>query len=132
MKSDSELKDMVFGLLKGSDLATAVTGQLLKTRRPKNSTKEDIIIAVLANEGYELQEAVVNVNIYVEDNIIDGQPEEDTIRCRELSGIAKTVLREIHLNGAWLKPSPPRVFEAQDIPWHIVNNKITIKINNEL
>ena len=131
MKSDIDIKDEIYNLLKGSELAQAVTGEVYKTRRPKNSTKEDIIIAVVANEGIQKQEAVVNVNVYVEDNVIDGQPEEDTIRCRELADIAKSVLQEVHINGAWVKPSPPRVFEAQDIPWHIINNKLSYKFLNE-
>lgn len=131
MKSDIDIKDEIYNLLKGTELAQAITGEVYKTRRPKNSTKEDIIIAVVANEGSQRQEAVVNVNVYVEDNIIDGQPEEDTIRCRELADIAKSVLQEVHINGVWLKPSPPRVFEAQDIPWHIINNKLSYKSLNE-
>ena len=131
MKSDIDIKDEIYNLLKGSELAQAVTGEVYKTRRPKNSTKEDIIIAVVANEGSQKQEAVVNVNVYVEDNVIDGQPEEDTIRCRELADIAKSVLQEVHINGAWVRPSPPRVFEAQDIPWHIINNKLSYKFLNE-
>lgn len=131
MKSDIDIKDEIYNLLKGTELAQAITGEVYKTRRPKNSTKEDIIIAVVANEGSQRQEAVVNVNVYVEDNIIDGQPEEDTIRCRELADIAKSVLQDVHINGVWLKASPQRVFEAQDIPWHIINTKFNYRIINE-
>lgn len=130
MKSDIDIKDEIFQMLKGTELESEVSGELCKTRRPKNSKLEDIVIAVVANEGVERQEAVVNVNVYVEDNIIDGQPEEDTIRCREISNICKSVIKECHINGAWIRPSPPRVFEAQDIPWHIVNNKIKYQFQN--
>lgn len=131
MKSDIDIKDEIFGILKGSTLAQAVTGKLSKRKRPKNSDKEDIVISVLANEGDQKQEAVVNVNIYVQDNIIDGQPEEDTIRLRELCDIAKETLKEMHINGVWLKPAPPRVYEAEGIDWHIINNRISYKLINE-
>lgn len=131
MKSDIDIKDEIYNLLKGSELAQAVSGEVYKTRRPKNSTKEDIIIAVVANEGSQKQEAVVNINVYVEDNVIDGQPEEDTIRLRELARKAEATLKDIHINGVWLKASPQRVFEAQDIPWHIINTKYNYRIINE-
>jgi hypothetical protein len=131
MKSDIDIKDIIYDYLKGSALAEAVTGQLLKTRRPKNSDKEDIVISVLANEGSQRQEAVVNVNVYVEDVIIDGQPEEDTIRLRTLCGIAMQSITETHFRTAWLKPAPPRVYEADGIDWHIINNRINFKIINE-
>ncbi len=131
MKSDIDIKDELYLALKGSPLANAVSGQLLKTRRPKNSTKEDIIISVLANEGNQKQEAVVNVNIYVEDNIIDGQAEEDTIRLRELCNVAEETLKTIRIRPVLLRVNPPRVFEAEGTNWHIINNRISYKIINE-
>lgn len=132
MRTDAEIKDDIFRHIKGTNLEVAVTGQLLKTRRPKNSDKEDIVISVLANEGTQKQEAVVNVNIYVEDNVIDGQPEEDSIRCREIGNIAKDVLEVFRVNGARVTLSrPPRVFEIDDIPWHIVNCRLNYQLINE-
>lgn len=132
MRTDAEIKDDIFRHIKGTSLEVAVTGQLLKTRRPKNSDKEDIVISVLANEGTQKQEAVVNVNIYVEDNVIDGQPEEDSIRCREIGNIAKDVLEVFRVNGARVTLGrPPRVFEIDDIPWHIVNCRLNYQIINE-
>ena len=132
MRSDVEIKDDIYRYIKGTRLETVVTGQLLKTKRPKNSIKEDIVISVLANEGNQYQEAVVNVNIYVEDNIIDGQPEEDTIRCRELGNVAKSVLETFRVDGARVTLSrPPRVLDAEDIPWHIVNCRLNYQLINE-
>ena len=131
MKSDIDIKDDIYKALKGSVLVKAVTGQMLKTQRPKNSTKEDIIISVLANEGTQKQEAIVNVNVYVEDNIIDGQPEENTIRLRELCNAAKETMMGMRVRGLLLKAAPPRVFKAEGIDWHIINNRITYKIINE-
>lgn len=132
MRTDTEIKDGIYGYIKGTSLEAAVTGQLLKTRRPKNSDKEDIVISVLANEGNQEQEAVVNVNIYVEDNIVDGQPEEDTIRCLELGGIAKEILEVFRVDGARVALSrPPRTFEAEGIAWHIINCRLNYHLINE-
>lgn len=93
MKSDIEIKDDVFKIIKGSILEQSVTGKLSKTRRPNNSNKEDIVISVLSSDASEVQEAYVNVNIYVADNIRDNQAEENSIRCRELCNIAKVLLK---------------------------------------
>ena len=51
MKSDIEIKDDVFKIIKGSILEQSVTGKLSKTRRPNNSSKEDIIISILSSDA---------------------------------------------------------------------------------
>ena len=45
MKSDIEIKDDIYKFIKGSALEKAVTGKLRKTRRPKDSNLEDIVIS---------------------------------------------------------------------------------------
>ncbi len=132
MRTDTEIKDDIFRYIRGTVLPIAVTGQLLKTRRPKNSDKEDIVISVLANEGNQKQEAVVNVNIYIEDNVVDEQPEEDSIRCREIGNIAKEALEVFSVDGARVTlDRPPRVFEVEEIPWHVVNCRLNYQLINE-
>ena len=80
MKSDIEIKDDIYQIIKGSTLEKAVTGKLKKTRRPANSNKEDIVISILENGSGQVQEAFVNVNIYVSDDVRDGQAEENSSR----------------------------------------------------
>lgn len=76
MKSDIDIKDDIYKHIKGSALEKAVTGKLCKaSKRPANSNKEDIIISILDNGSGQMQEAFVNVNIYVKDNIRDGEAE---------------------------------------------------------
>ena len=84
MKSDIEIKDDIYQIIKGSALEKAVTGKLKKTRRPANSNKEDIVISILENGSGQVQEAFVNVNIYVSDDVRDGQAEENSSRLRQL------------------------------------------------
>ena len=92
MKSDIEIKDDIYEFIKGSALEKAISGKLKKTRRPANSNLEDIVISILDNEAGQMQEAFVNVNIYVPDNMRDGQAEEKSIRLRELCRIAYNLL----------------------------------------
>ena len=92
MKSDIEIKDDIYQIIKGSTLEKAVTGKLKKTRRPANSNKEDIVISILENGSGQVQEAFVNVNIYVSDDVRDGQAEENSSRLRQLCKLATELL----------------------------------------
>lgn len=92
MKSDIEIKDAIYAVIKGSSLEKAVTGKLKKTKRPTSSDKEDIVISILDNGSGQMQKAFVNVNIYVPDYIRDGQAEENTIRLRELCKMSYELL----------------------------------------
>ena len=58
MKSDILIKDDVYAHIKNSPLASAVTGKICKQGvRPKDSDKEDVVIAVIANLNGQIQEA---------------------------------------------------------------------------
>lgn len=131
MKTEYAIKTDIYNYLKKSELVVEVTGVLKKTSRPKNSNKEDIIISVLSNVNGQNQEAVVNVNIYVEDNIIDGQAEEDSARIGKLSELASSILESFSVGGAVVYLEQQKVYEAEGIEWHVINNRLNYKINNE-
>lgn len=132
MKSDEEIKTDVYRHIMGSQLQQAVTGTVKKTRRPHNSTKEDIVISVLANEVAQIQVATVNVNIFVSDIIIENQPEEDTIRCRDLCLLASNLFEVFHGDGFRATLLSQRVFEnTGEHPEHVINHKIEYKYLNE-
>ena len=57
MKTEYAIKTDIYNYLMKSELVNEVTGLLKKTSRPKNSTKEDIIISVLSNVNGQNQEA---------------------------------------------------------------------------
>lgn len=131
MKTEYAIKTDIYNYLMKSELVNEVTGLLKKTSRPKNSNKEDIIISVLSNVNGQNQEAVVNVNIYVEDNIIDGQAEEDSARIGKLSELASSILESFTVGGAVVYLEQQKVYEAEGIDWHVINNRLNYKINNE-
>lgn len=131
MKTDIDIKDDVYEIIKGSALAKAVTGKLSKTKRPNKSNKEDIVISVLANQNAEIQEAFVNVNIYVADTILDGQAEENTIRLRELCKIASELFKVQRGDSYRLTLDAQRVMEVNGKEEHFINNKLLYKQVNE-
>ncbi len=132
MKSDIDIKDDIYKHIKGSALEKAVTGKLCKaSKRPFNSNKEDIIISILDNGSGQMQEAFVNVNIYVKDNIRDGEAEMNDMRCRELCKIAIQVLETGHGESYRFTLKKQRVLEVNGKNEHLINNKLFYKVNNE-
>jgi hypothetical protein len=62
MRSDIEIQKFVRSKLIYTELAQTVTGKVCDRERPANSSKEDIVISVLANENAgQIQTAFVNV-----------------------------------------------------------------------
>lgn len=131
MRSDEDIKTDIYKYIKGSALDEAVTGKVCKRKRPKNSDKEDIIISILANENGQVQIAYVNVNIYVRNETIGNQSEENTIRLTELSNIANEKYWEYNGQDYSLRLLSQRVMEAQGADEHVINNKIEYKTINE-
>ena len=130
MKTDAAIKTDIYKVIKGSPLHNAVTGKLKKTKRPHNSTKEDIVISVLANVNGQIQTATVNVNIYVADNIVDNQPEEDTVRTAQLGQLAADLFDVFAGDGYRATLISHTVFEVESNE-HVINNKIEYKFLNE-
>lgn len=124
MKSDIEIKDDIYQIIKGSTLEKAVTGKLKKTRRPANSNKEDIVISILENGSGQVQEAFVNVNIYVSDDVRDGQAEENSSRLRQLCKLATELLEVQRGEDYRFTLDKQRVMEVNGKNEHFINNKL--------
>lgn len=133
MKSDILIKDDIYAHIKNSPLASDVTGKICKQGvRPKGSDKEDVVIAVVANLNGQIQESVVNVNIYVADDIkSDGQNQEATIRLRELCRIASETLEVGRGEDFRFTLESQRVIEVQGTKEHVINNRLNYKQVNE-
>lgn len=140
MKSDVEIKKFVRRKIKGSSLDNTATGKLSDRGRPNGSEKEDIVISVLSNEGAgQIQQAFVNVNIYVKDqwNAEVKSWEENTKRIEKLCELSK-YLFSIHEGDFHTVPSkcsqkvyPINAAFEDGHTEHFINNKLYIEINNE-
>ena len=142
MKSDIEIQKFVRGKLINMELAKAVTGKVCDRERPANSSKEDIVISVLANDGAgQIQTAFVNVNVYVSDiyNKSSRDWERDTIRCDHLCDLAKS-LYSMH-EGDFIviadRSTPPRVMPTRvkfenGHTEHLITCRLFVKISNEV
>ena len=131
IKSDIEIKDDIYRFIKGSKLEKVVNGKLSKTKRPSESDKEDIVISVLENGTGQMQEAFVNVNIYVSDNNRNNQSEEASIRLRELCRLSYELLEVGRGEGYRFTLDKQRVLEVNGKNEHLINNKLLYQCNNE-
>ena len=90
-KTGYQVAGDVYQFVRGSALANAVNGGVYHAgTRPRDSRKEDIVIGFVAGAPADLQELVVNVNVFVPD--VDpwnnGVLTPDVARLTELEGIA--------------------------------------------
>lgn len=130
--TDIDIKDELYAWIKASALASAISGSVYKDLRPLNSEKEDITIAVLARDaGSQIQEATVNVNIYVPDIRRGKEAIEDTKRLRALCTEAATLFEYYHTGNRIVSLASQEVFKANGIDWHVINNRLSVKYNNE-
>lgn len=130
MKSDIAIKKDVYMYIKGTALASMVTGKLSRRKRPVNSDKEDILISVLAQEGTDEQIAEVLVNVYVADVNIHGQYEENDSRLEKLAEQASEDLDSFHGERYYCKLRSQRILAAANGQEHVISHRIRYRIVN--
>lgn len=140
MKSDIEIAKFVYHAIKSSVLFSSVNGKLSDRCRPNNSEKEDIVISVLANEGCgQIQNAFVNVNIYIKDtyNSQTKSWEQSTQRIGVLCELSKFLFSirndEMYVvpKNSKQKVNPAGVVFEDGHTEHYINNKLFVEICNE-
>ncbi len=130
MISVIDIKDIVYSIVKSSDLAQAVSGVVSKTIRPTSSEKEDIIISVLDNEGCQMQQFILNVNIYVSDLVKEKDYIEDSARIRLLCSKAIQLFESIVKENWRCELQKQVVLKVEGKNEHCINNRILINYLN--
>ena len=130
MKTDYEIKTEVYKHIYGSSLHQEVNGVLTKTKRPKDSDKEDIVISVVANQNGQTQYVSLNVNIYVKDDLRNNQYEENTERTGQLSTLAAELL-EIFIGPGYRVTLTSQHTYDTNAGEHVINNRLYYQQNNE-
>lgn len=130
--TDIDIKDALWTWISGSSLGTTISGKVYKDKRPLNSEVEDIVIAIIARDAdTQMQEATANVNIYVADKRRGQEAVEDTKRLRTLCTTAASVLEYKHDGNAIYELASQEVMEVPGADWHVINNRLRIRYNNE-
>ena len=81
---------------KGAKAKTSITGNIYWLNRPKNSTKEDIVVGSLAMNNEQLQEGVFNVNIHVPNLVLTGDDTQPNFnRFDQIANILVPMLSDV-------------------------------------
>ena len=137
MHTDNDIKDNVYQLLQSSQLKAAVSGEIRKIARSPHSMAEDVIISVLANDNpRQIQQAFVNVNVYVRDKKLMADNEayyvEDTARTKVIARIvADMFAMSITGENYRLSLDSQRVLAVDATHEHVINNRLLYKCVNE-
>ena len=130
--TDIDIKDELWNWISGSSLDSAVSGGVYKDQRPVNSVLEDIVIAVVGRDAdRQMQEAAVNVNVYVPDVRRKNDAIENTIRLRSLCTACAAFFEYRHTGFAIYELESQEVMKANGVDWHIINNRLRVRYNNE-
>jgi hypothetical protein len=98
MKTTLDLVDVVYNELKSGPLKSAINGGVYKYTRPLNSSLEDVVINSLPVTNQQLQQAIVNVNVFVPnaDISLGGSQQKmaDHVRLKALGALAVDELKD--------------------------------------
>lgn len=134
MKSVTELEDIVYGIIDGSALHQAITssGGCLYTseERPDNSAKEDIVISVLDGLNGQIQNAVINVNIYIPMKKASVGFKKNRKRINDLSQLSIALLEEVYCGDFCFILSKQPVIRVSGVNEHCINNRLELQIIN--
>ena len=130
MISVIDIKDIVYSVVKASELASTVNGVVSKTIRPTGSCKEDIVISVLDNSGKQMQQFILNVNIYVSDIEKGKDSIENTVRIRQLCLLSNNLFESIIMENWRCELQKQSVIKVEGKEEHCINNRILINYLN--
>lgn len=131
MKNDERIKQDVQDYIFTTDLPYLVGGVIKKDRRPTDSRNEDVIITVLANENGQIQDATVNVNVYVPDKPSGTQYDPNHDRLDELADKCQDIFEVFRGDGFRAHLLSQRITAVGENE-HVITNKIEFKQNNEI
>lgn len=132
IKSEGQIVTEIYKYVITTPLAAAITGKVLKSiDREPNSVSEDIVIKPLANNPKQVQETIVNMNIYVPDTLDEGQYIKNGERCDQLEALACTDFEVFWIEGARIALEEQHTYKVDDARCHVINCRLLYKIENQ-
>lgn len=129
--TEIELKDKIYSLLRTKGLHSEISGRIYKDTRPANSELEDVEISVLSGTARQVQDFVVNVNIFVPDIPRGDEMIENTQRIRPLCRVFNTKLESNVFEGYQITLDTQHVYKVQDRDIHAISNRLYVNYCNE-
>lgn len=128
-KAAKTIEADLFALIKESDLAKAVNGNVYrKGQRPEGSTKEDIVVKFLTGREGQIQQGVLILNVFVPDKIFGNAMIEDTLRIEELQKLIIEFVENCKDNEYdYQLDTTPDSDEVEGIQQHYISARISYK-----
>ena len=130
-KTGGEIEKDLYTLIKNSAVKTAITGSLYRQgMRPINSLTEDAVVSFLAGIDGDIQEGVLNLNIYVPNIEVSGQKVKNITRCTELEVIVNTFIQSL-IAGEYVFELDKMIqtFQEAVIEQHFINCRIKFRLS---
>ncbi len=135
MKTTLDLVDLVYEVLKTSSLKSSITGKVYEYQRPVNSNVEDVVINSLPITNDQLQEAIVNVNVFVPNLEVEetgdiSRQVPNITRLKTLAGLAVQNLTDgISGDYTW-DVQQQTLMEDDESKQHFINIRIQFFVSN--
>lgn len=131
MKTESEILSEFYEILNGSSLHKLAGGAIIKSPnvRSQDSTTDDIVISVLSGNIAQIQEADLNINIFVQDVYDKGQPVPSP-KVSRLERVALDLLESIVQHDYNAKLAGQHTYKVLGVNQHCINNRIYYRSNN--
>lgn len=129
-RTSLEVQDDVFKLLRGSELADEISGNvLLYGTRSRDSKNEDIVVKFVAGLPNQIETGVVAILIYVPDLDFDGEGQyvPDLSRLTTLERKADEWVRKIEKTQStyfWRLADTIQTYQEEDINQHFIAVRI--------
>lgn len=131
MKNDVEIRQDVFAVVKASAISSAISGEVRYLPRRKDSKSEDCIITVLESDNKQIQNCIVNVNVYVPNINNGGESVEDISRTTVLAKTCEEALKYVYGDGFIIHLEKQRILPVNGKDEYVINNRIRYNFNNE-
>ncbi len=140
--SEIEIKEAFYTLLEASELSEMISGSVYRDRRPLNSRVEDVVISVLATGAGQIQQFMLNVNVYVPDvkrekEFIYNEERVKSLMRKGLEVLERGVMvyssadtggREFGLRYTL---ESQKLYEVNGADFHAINHKIRVNVCTE-
>lgn len=133
MKSDIEIRDILYRAIKNSPLEQAIAstgGEIYKSERAADSGKEDIVISVLDGANGQMQTAIANVDIYVQDVAREQGSAANEQRLAEMAKLAAQLMNDFTEGDCRFKIEKQLCLKVEGVDEHYINNKVVLTILN--
>ena len=135
MRNTFDIVDILYQVLQNNvGITSAINGEITK-KRQINSDKEDVVIGSLPVTGEQIQQGIVNINIYVPNltvklNSIQDNSHPNHQRLKTLTALVIEAVDEKYYSDYWFFVQQQSLFESETGNEHYSNIRLEFYSEN--